>query len=133
MQLLPVLTVAPVAAANHNNNNSFGNTGPTHRVLSSAGEPQVTVQPVVNGGSAMRMINVSSQSSSHNSNDITVYPWHSLVPFLTTATSMAGGGSNKESPEDKKSPPPPPGNKNDSFGGSKRTGLDFLINRIWKR
>ena len=124
MQLLPVLTVAPVAAANHNNNNSFGNTGPTHRVLSSAGEPpQVTVQPVVNGGSTMRTINISSQSASHNINDITVYPWHSLVPFLTTTTSLVGGA--KEPLDEEKSPPPPSGNKNDSFGGSKRTGIKF--------
>ncbi len=125
MQLLPVLTVAPIAAANSNSNNSPGNTEPTNRVSSTAGEPQATVQPVVNG-SPMK-INILGQSGSQNSNDITVYPWHSLVPFLTTATSLVAG--TKTFQEEEKPPPPPSGDKRDNSGNNERSGA-HLSNRF---
>ena len=122
MQLLPVLTVAPIAAANpnNNNNNSPGNTVTTHGVSSTAGEPQATVQPVVNGSTVK--INLLTQSASQNSNDITVYPWHSLVPFLTNTTSLVAGSKMLQ---DEEKPPPPSGDKRDGFEGNERSGVSF--------
>jgi len=105
-QLLPVLSVARAAAVDPATPN--GQPG-EH-------EPQPSLTNNTNGNST-----------------ITVYPWHSLVPFLTTAdgpvtpTSSANpntphtpGGPSNQHPQDKPDPPSGPGNsaifKFDSVG-----------------
>ena len=97
-QLLPVLSVARAAAVDPATPN--GQSG-EHEPMS-----QTSVTSNTNGNST-----------------ITVYPWHSLVPFLTTAdgpvtpttsanpnTPHTPGGPSNQHSQDKPDPPSGPGN-----------------------
>lgn len=70
-QLLPVLSVARAAAGDQATRN---------------GQSSQSADPNVNGQKGKSCM--SSKSA------ITVYPWHSLVPFLTTADAPPNSGSN---------------------------------------
>jgi hypothetical protein len=69
-------------------------------------------------------INGSTKSITTSHNDITVYPWHSLVPFLTTNVNISNAGIDRTSQD-----PPAPENrdskedKDDTNGGSSNRGM----------
>jgi len=107
-QLLPVLSVARAAAVDQATPNGQSN------------EHDLTFQP-------------SGTLNTNGNSTITVYPWHSLVPFLTTAdgpvtpttsanpnTPHTPGGPSNQHQQDKPDPPAGPGNsaifKFDSVG-----------------
>ena len=81
MQLLPLLTVASAAAASPTVTPSL----PLSTVQSSGGHNSSNGS----GGPAQ------AAAHSNNTNSATVYPWHSLVPFLPTDGNSGGNGGGQ--------------------------------------
>lgn len=134
MQLLPVLTVAPVTAATAMPSSVLSMGNPTHSsqelrakpgqqllvstshkpplvpqletMQLSSGEPKVTV--IVNGSAGQHQVQHSNQVNGQSERQI--YPWHSLVPFLPTESQIGTGGVRVITDSNRQ--PPPNGDQN---------------------